>query len=157
MATVDLGGWRDHWARVLRWHARVTSIGEGIPFGMTRDEAVDTVLAFFPVCYHLSDALARSGVKTDDEVRDFMKANDALSLCHDVCIAVKHFEITRPYRATRSMTTTAESKVFMVGGKRPREPVAGEHWSVKTDAGLKDMFDLADECVAGWRTYLPLR
>ena len=37
VATVDLGGWREHWARVLRWHARVTTIGEGIPFGMTRD------------------------------------------------------------------------------------------------------------------------
>ncbi len=89
MATVDLGDWREHWARVLRWHSRITTIGEGISFGMTRDEAVDTMLALFPVCYHLSDALARSGVKTD--------------------------------------------------------------------AGSKDMFELADECVAAWRSYLPLR
>jgi hypothetical protein len=157
VATVDLGDWREHWERVLRWHARVTTIGEGIPFGMTRNEAVDTVLAFFTICYHLSDALARSGVKTDVEVTNFIKSNDALSLCRDLCIAVKHFEIAKPYRATRSMTTTAESKIFMVGGKRPREPVPGEHWSVKTDAGSTDMFDLADECVTAWRSYLPLR
>jgi hypothetical protein len=156
VATVDLGDWRDHWERVLRWHARVAAIGDGIPFGMSRNEAVDTVLAFFPTCYHLSDALFKSGVKTESEVTAFVRSNDALSLCRDLCTAVKHFEITRPYRATHSMTTTAETRVFTVGGRRPREPIAGEHWSVKTDAGSKDMFDLADECVTAWQSYLPL-
>lgn len=156
MATVDLGDWREHWARVLRWHARVTAIGSGIPYGMSRPDAVDTVLAFFTACYHLSDALVKSAVKTDPEVTKFIKSNDALSLCRDLCIAVKHFEISAPYRPTRSMTTTAESLVYVSGGRRHREPVAGEHWSVKTDTGNKDMFDLADECVAAWRAYLPL-
>jgi hypothetical protein len=155
MATVDLGDWREHWARVLRWHARVTTIGNGIPYGMSRADAVDTVLAFFTACYHLSDALVKSNVKTEAEVTKFIKSNSALSLCRDLCIAVKHFEISVPYQPIKSMTTTAESKVFVVGGSRPREPVAGEHWSVKTDASSKDMFDLADECVTAWRSYLP--
>src|ERR1700730_1247592 len=106
MATVDLGDWREHWERVLRWHARVTTIGNGIPVG-NRADAVDTVLAFFTACYHLSDALVRSGVRPDPEVTKFIKSNDALSLCRDLCIADKHFEISAPYRPTRSMTTTA--------------------------------------------------
>jgi hypothetical protein len=156
MATVDLGDWREHWKRVLRWHARVIAIGNGATAGMSRDDAVDTVLAFFIFCYHLSDALGRSGVKTDAEVTALIKSNDALSLCRDLCIAAKHFEISAPYRPTKAMTTSAESQVFVSGGSRRREPVAGEHWSVKTDAGSKDMFDLADDCIAAWRSYLPL-
>lgn len=141
---------------MLRWHARVTVVGDGIPSGLGRDDVVDTVLAFFPICYHLSDALVRSGVKTDAEVTAFIKSNDALSLCHDLCIAVKHFEVSKPYRPTQSLTTTAESQVYVSGGGR-RRTVFGEFWSVKTDAGSKDMFDLADECVTAWRSYLPLR
>ena len=70
---------REHWERVLRWHARVTTIGAGIPFGMTRADAVDTVLAFFTVCYHLSDALVQSKARTAKEVEQFIRSSDALS------------------------------------------------------------------------------
>lgn len=154
MATVDLGDWQEQWKRVLRWHGRITVVGDGITNGLRREDVVDTVLAFFPICYHFGDALVRSGVKTEGEVRNFVKASDALSLCRDLTIAVKHFEITQPYRPIRSLTTTADPQVF---GGTHRRSVFGEHWSVKTDAGSTDMFELADECVAAWRAYLPPR
>ncbi len=155
MATVDLGDWKEQWDRVVRWHTRVATIGDSMPYGMNRSDAVDTVLAFFIFCYHLGDALIRSGVKTESEVTAFIKSNDALSLCRDLCTAVKHFEVSKPYRSTRSLTTTADPQVFVSGGSR-RRSVFGEHWSVRTDAGSTDMFDLADDCSAAWRRYLPL-
>ncbi len=121
---------------------------------MTREDAVDDVLAFFPTCYHLRDSLIQSRKKTEREVDAFIRSNDALALCRDLATAVKHFEVRQPYRPTRFATTTAVPLVVQSGRPPPCEPVPGENWSVLTDAGHKDMFALADECVEAWRSYL---
>jgi hypothetical protein len=152
-ARVELGGWEEHWNRVLRWHARLNRICNGIPGGLTRNDAVDEVLVFFPTCYHLRDSLIRSGRNSEAEVDTFILSNDALALCRDVAIAVKHFEISKPYIQTNYMTTTHISQV-VVSGLNACEPVPGERWQIETDAGRKDMFELADECLAAWRTFL---
>ena len=156
MAKVDLGDWRDHWHRVLRWQARLRRICNGVPPGMTRAEAIDDVLAFFPTCYHLRDALIQSKYKTEREVDALIKSNDALALCRDLATAVKHFEVRQPYRPMQYATTTAMPLAVQSGRPQPCEPVPGENWSVVTDAGSKDMFVLADECVEAWRVYLGL-
>jgi hypothetical protein len=153
-ARVELGGWEEHWERVRRWHVRLKRICNGLPKGVAREDAIDEVLAFFPTCYHLRDSLIQSGHKPQAEVDAFIRKNDALALCRDLATAVKHFEITHPYRPTRTATTTAEPLIVRSGMRTPCEPAPGEQWSVETDAGRKDMFELADECVEAWRTYL---
>jgi hypothetical protein len=137
-ARVNLGGWEDHWKRVLRWHARLKRICNGIPQGLTREDAIDEVLVFFPTCYHLCDSLIRSGHSTEQAVEKFIRSNDALALCRDMAIAVKHFEISKPYIQTNYVTTTHMPPPMFIGPTRC-EPVPGQQWQIETDAGRKDI------------------
>jgi hypothetical protein len=153
MAKVELGDWNEHWQRVLRWEARLNRICHGLPPGITRADAIDEVLAFFPTCYHLRDSLIRSAHLAEKQVDGFIMSNDPLALCRDLATAVKHFEVRQPYRPT-TYATTSHMQVVHHGLRPPCEPVPGENWSVVTDAGHKDMFALANECVDAWRGYL---
>jgi len=152
-ASVNLGGWLDHWSRVGRWHARLEDMCSGLPPGRRPHEAVDDVLAFFVFCYHLRDARVSVG-DSEDQVDAFIKSNGALALCRDLATATKHFEVRKPYVPTQHLMTAAMQTVLRSGKPQPCEPVPGERWVVRTDGGDKDLFELADECIEAWRTYL---
>jgi hypothetical protein len=152
-ASVNLGGWLDHWSRVGRWHARLQDMCRGIPFGRSPHEAVDDVLAFYVFCYHLCDALVREG-HDEAKIEAYIRGSKALALCRDLATAVKHLEVRKPYVPTQHLMTAAIQTVLLSGKSQPCEPLPGERWVVRTDSGDKDLFELADECIEAWRAYL---
>ncbi len=145
--------WQDQRNRIGRWHKRVSAIGRGIPVGMSKDEALDDVFAFFMNCYHQRDWIIGSGFKSPAEVDEYVRNTDVLALCRDICAGLKHFraEPTRAY--IDSSWSTATITVSSTVPAR-REPIPGEYWVITTDRGNVDTFDLADRCVAAWDALL---
>jgi hypothetical protein len=150
--------WLDQWRRVLRWHARLARIRTALPEAdPEKAVALDEVFAFFMNCYHLADWVETSGTKTPQEVEAFIGQSEPMQLCRDVCNGLKH---SRLYgTATNPNWSTTASYFYEYertesGLQQVRE---GAHWVFVTDHGERDMFHLADQCVAAWRRFLPLR
>ena len=144
--------WQDHRNRVGRWHKRLSTIGRGVPPAMSKDEALDDVFAFFMNCYHLRDWVIGSGFKAEADVDAYIRGNDDLALCRDICTGLKHFR-AEPKRALfDSSWSTATGTVAMLPSRR--EPIPGEHWVITANRGDMDMFDLGDRCVAAWDAFL---
>ena len=145
--------WQDQRNRIGRWHKRVMAIGRGIPIGMSKDEALDDVFAFFMNCYHLRDWIIGPGFKSQRAVDEFIRGDDDLALCRDVCTGLKHFR-AEPARAyfDSSWSTATVSISSTIPARR--EPIPGEYWVITTDRGNVDMFDLADRCVGAWDAFL---
>ena len=131
----------EHWIRIRRWQTKLISMCDGIPAGLSREEAVDEVLTFFVLCNDLSDSLIRSGRSQSTEVKAFVDSNPSLALCRDLAVGIKHI-------------TSAAMPHVGPSGQQHCEPVPGEQWLVDTDGGSKGVFDLAVECMDAWRSYL---
>jgi hypothetical protein len=140
-AQSELGVWQEHWVRIRRWQTRLIRMCDGLPDGLTREDALDDVLAFFLICYHFRDALIRSGDCHETEIDAYIESTDVLALCRDLAVAGKRM-------------TAAPMPMLGPSGQHYCEPVPGEQWLVETDAGPKDIFDLAVECHDAWWTYL---
>jgi hypothetical protein len=144
--------WPDQRNRLGRWHKRLAAIGRGIPVGISKDEALDDVYAFFLNCYHLRDWVIGSGFKSEADVNAYIRGNDDLALCRDICTGLKHFR-AEPKRALFDSSWSTATVTVAIFPER-REPIPGEHWVITTDRGDVDMFDLADRCVAAWDSFL---
>jgi len=120
----------------------------GIPVGTTKDEALDDVFAFFMNCYHLRDWVIASGFKSGAEVDRYIRGNNDLALCRDICTGLKHYRAKSKRALFDSTWSTAT--VTMTAFPERREPIPGEYWVITTERGDVDMFDLADRCVAAW-------
>lgn len=156
MATSHLGtDWSDQWERVERWKARLDVIREALPGdGPAKTSALDDVYAFFMNCFHLGDWVWRSGAKTKDEVRDFIKNDPDMRLCPNVCTGLKHFRVKPAQALADSNWSTATTYVpigFTADGMR-MGLLPARH--IVTSSGGRDMFVTADRCVAAWRRFL---
>lgn len=114
---------------------------DGLPNGLTREDAIDDVLASFLTSYHFRDALIRCGHSQPTEVDAYIESTDALALCRELAVGGKRI-------------TAAPMPPLGPSGQHYCEPVPGEQWLVETEAGPKDIFDLAVECKDAWWTYL---
>lgn len=162
--------WNDQWQRVQRWHQQVAAIGareiEYTDVAHYRGYAGDVIYTFFMHCFHLKDWLVGSEATTDQEVDAFIDGSEAMWWCRDICHGMKHFKLQPTRKTTTHQTwSTASASVSTVHWAAPetmnevlrhqqREPVPGEHWyftDFTSTRKFKDMFDLADECMAAWR------
>jgi hypothetical protein len=144
--------WQDQRNRVGRWQKRLAAIGRGIPVGTSKEEALDDVFAFFMNCYHLRDWVVGSGFKSEADVDNYIRGNNDLALCRDICTGLKHFR-AEPKRALFD-SSWSTATVTLAAFPERREPIPGEYWVITTDRGEVDMFDLADRCVAAWDAFL---
>jgi hypothetical protein len=123
----------EHWRRLRRWQTRLIRTCDGIPRGLSREEAIDEVLAFFLLCYHLRDSLIRSGRSQAIDLDAFIDSSGALALCRDLTVGIKTI-------------TSAPLPPLGPSGQHYCEPVPAEQWLVAAVARSKDIFDLAVEC-----------
>ena len=148
----------DQWHRVLRWHARLDRIRKALPEAdPEKSLALDEVFAFFMNCFQMADWLKNSGDKPRKEVDDFIERSPAMLLCRDICNGVKHFRLdpNRPTTTHPNLSSAASySREYITTETGPRLVREGGHWVFVTDDGERDMFELADECLAAWRGYL---
>jgi hypothetical protein len=63
-----IGEWLEHWARIRRGQNKLIRMCDGLQNGLTREDAIDDVLAFFLFCYHFRDALIRDGHSQETEI-----------------------------------------------------------------------------------------
>lgn len=144
--------WRDQWARVLRWHARLNTFRENLPEDYmveARALRLDDLFAFFMNCLHLTDWLKNSGAKTKKELDEFFDREPAMRLCRDVANGLKHYRLDpdrEPAPANPGWSTT-ESRMTVM----PPEPA---RWFFVGETGWHDMFETADACVAAWGRFL---
>jgi hypothetical protein len=140
-AAGERGEWQEHWARIRRWQIRWIRMCDGLPNGLTREYAIDDLLASFHTLYHFRDALIHSGHSQASEVDAYIESIDALALCRDLAVGAKRI-------------TAAPMPPLGPSGQHYCEPVPGEQWLVETDAGPWDIFDLVVECKDAWWSYL---
>lgn len=171
-ATSHLGtDWEDQWQRVQRWHQQVEAIGaQRFDYGgdveSYRPWAGDVIYAFFMNCFHLKDWLVGSGATSKASVDVFIDGSEPMRWCRDICHGMKHFKLEPQRRTTTHAVWSTASASFSVThvitfdatgesvAHQPREPVPGEHWYFTSGNLFKDMFDLADECMAAWRRFI---
>jgi len=90
--------------RVKRWKNRIeNSINDYRQGKLTLPplEFTDTIWSFFVSCYHMKDY-----IENDDRFEKnplvkiylnlYIKKNDCLKVCYDICIGVKHLKIDHP-------------------------------------------------------------
>jgi hypothetical protein len=147
----DDTGWPEQWARVQRWHKRLDRFRAAPPAkgDPSEPEALDQALAFFMNCYHLADWLEKDRQDPHPGATNFVHQTEVLRVCRDLCNGIKHcvLEASPKFKPTYpNMTTTAQTVV--VAG------VPTTRWWVDVKPGdRRDMFDLADQCVAAWRSF----
>jgi hypothetical protein len=146
---------RDQWERVQRWHARLARIRAALPRrGPEKQIALDDVFAFFMNCYHLADWIAQDGEKPRHEVEALIKQSEPMRLCRDVCNGLKHYRLDPGRHSENPNWTTTTMITFRTGPVPPEPSEITPGWVIVTEAGGRDMFDLADACVAEWRRFL---
>lgn len=89
--------YRDQWNRLKRSYQRLKEMDEGRAYSIHSENYQDEIYTFFMNCYHLKDWLKRDlKFRAHNEVEDYVKLNEALLVCADICNAHKHFHLDNP-------------------------------------------------------------
>lgn len=146
------GGWRAQYARVARWHNRVTKIGRAKSRANDNDMEAehDFVYAFFQTCYHLRDWLQHSGAVERAKLDDFFRDNKEMQVCRDICIGTKHLRVDKP-SVDSSFNIGREYVPAEWPGDRPH---INERWFIIAGDTKYDIFELADRCMELWKQFL---
>jgi hypothetical protein len=151
------GGWRGHYARVLRWHVRLTAFCETAYLHDTlADTDFDDMLAFFVTCYHLADWLESDGAVPNKVADHYVRETLPLMVCRDICNGSKHAALTRQ-RSLREFAFHRQYRApFVVafaweepGYENPLAAPGYEH--VRTE--MFGVQQLADDCLTAWRAF----
>src|SRR4051812_44342227 len=88
--------WREQYERTERWYKRFAAINSGRVHDVPSDYYVDEIYAFFLNCYHLKDWIKNDSSLPStvrSAVEDFVKSEEWLCLCADVCNGLKHLKL----------------------------------------------------------------
>jgi len=156
----DLRKHQEQFERMKRWYERIKKIDQGeshnLSFvNLSPSYFYDEVYAFFMNCYHLKDWIENDDtVKQEDKgkVENFMRKDDSMSLCRDICIKIKHLEQKSVSWSGRVPEFKGREFPVSLGGGD--EPIIGVKFSIETETGPKDAFELASECVRKWEEFI---
>jgi len=85
-----------------------------------------------------------------EKVEEFVSGNRELSLCADICNAIKHLTLT----STRSGQDPRFGKrIFHAGVGGPETTISVEY-SIDTSSGPVDAFELATNCLQAWENFI---
>ena len=136
--------------RTKRYFTRFKKINDGKLHDQSSQNYDDDVYAFFQNCYHLKDWIKNDPACVGwSNVEDCISRNTDLSICADLCNALKHLALTRP-RSTENPN--------FAGGHITLNIADGLDISIKykvsTSSGDMDAFQLAERCVAAWENHI---
>lgn len=146
---------QEQFERMKRWYERIKEIDEGRLHNISSDHYHDEVYAFFINCYHLKDWIENDKTvepRDKGKVEPFMKKDDSMSLCRDICIGIKHLEQQSPPWSGRVPEFAGRKFSLSLGGGP--EPIIKVKFSIKTKTGTIDAFKLASECVQKWEEFI---
>ena len=142
----------EQWDRVRRWYLRFTEISEGKLHDRPSDFYQDEVYAFFMNCYHLKDWIKHDPTASSlsAKVEAFITTVPEMALCADICNGIKHLVLSKP----RSPENPHFGKrLFKVGVGTQPTTIAVEY-TIDTESGTIDAFDLATRCLKAWEGFL---
>ena len=155
----------DQYNRMIRWYQRFQTINNGVLISPGIAEyQYDEILVFFIFCHHLRDWIIQDTTVNKShpnykkfkllksKISDFIKNNDCMCLCADICNSAKHKHLDK------SSNYYEETSVRFVGVhliETPRGKLYKPKWEILTDSGKRyDLFEVATECKTKWFEFL---
>lgn len=146
----------DQFERMKRYFTRFKQINDGKTHNQSSKNYDDDVYAFFQNCYHLKD-----WIKNDPEcsnwskVENFINQNGDLSICADLCNALKHLILTKPRSIENPAFAGGHITLKITDGFEVKESVdISIKYKVSASSGDIDAFQLAERCVTAWDIYI---
>ncbi len=153
----------DQWERVLRWHEWLTPLLTAFPENEpAKSYALDDLWAFFRNCYDLTDWVVRAGVKSQEEVYGFVDASEPMRICRDIANGVTHYRLSPEKQTTTNPNWTTMTYYTYVGREVDDLREVAHRVFVKDQAerfdiaATRDLLEVADACVAAWRSFLDI-
>ena len=121
---------------------RFTELSVGRRHMTASDNYIDDVYAFFQNCYHLKDWIKNdptlpSSIRS--EVEDYIDQTRALSICADLCNALKHLKLSGS-RSKENPSFGNKHYALHLGGGDP--PIISLRYQVTTALGTEDAYEL---------------
>src|SRR2546429_741847 len=112
-------------------------------------------------CYNVRVGGVQSGARKKKVVEALIRDKEQLFFCRNFCHGLKHtgLEVSgrrKPIPANPNWTTATVPASFQPNAFQADAFPTSPHWVFIGEAGPRDMFTLADECVSAWRRYLAL-
>ena len=151
---------QEQFERMKRWYERIKKIDQGMPHNLSfvnlpSSYFYDEVYAFFLNCYHLRDWIQNDDTVKPlekEKLKPFIKQNECMRLCADICIGIKHLKRTKSdYSGKDPKFGGREFPLSLEGGP---EPIIKVKFSIETKTGTIDAFKLASECVRKWGEFI---
>jgi hypothetical protein len=149
-----VSSWREQYDRTVRWLDRFTELSVGRRHVTASDNYIDDVYAFFQNCYHLKDWIKNDPALPQDirdEVERYINQTRELSICADLCNALKHLSLSNS-RSRENPSFGNKHYALHLGGEGT--PIISLRYEVATAAGTEDAYELAKKCVDAWTTFL---
>ena len=146
---------QEQFERTKRWYERIKKIDQGMQHNLPSDYYCDEVYAFFLNCFHLKDWIENDDtVKSlaKGKVKNFIKQDECMSVCADICNSIKHLKLTKPPWSDQDPKFGGRKFSLSLGGEP--EPIIKVKFSIETKTGTIDAFELASECVRKWGEFI---
>lgn len=143
--------------RMKRYFTRFKKINNGKLHDQSSSNYDDDVYAFFQNCYHLKDWIKNDPACVNwSKVEDCINQNTDLSICADLCNALKHLALTKPPRSTENPNFAGgHITLNITDGFGVKESIdISIKYKVSTSSGDIDAFQLAERCVEAWENYI---
>jgi len=144
----------EQFERVKRWYERFKMTDSGRPHTHPSDYYQDEVYAFFQNCHHLRDwILNDDNLNIDAEtLRNFINNHQELQICGDLCNGTKHLTLTGRWSP---INPEFGAQHFDLKLEVPNNKATiSVKYSIDTDTGGMDAFDLATECLQIWEEFI---
>lgn len=140
-------------ARLDYQFRKLPGIREGI-YPLCGDQVEHELYSFFEICYHLKD-----WIKNDPEcttfspVEDYVNTSPPLRICADICNRLKHRTLNTR-RSKESIGLFQIERTFRFTKNPNDDRVSIKNALIKTERGTECCFELANDCIEAWTTYL---
>lgn len=146
--------YQEQFERMKRWYELFKKIDNGVPHTLSSDHYQDVVFAFFQNCFHLKDQMKNDNSVAPGpraKVEQFINQNYRLQLCPDICNGTKHLKLTKRPPHTGKTPKFESRKIALTVG--PTKPTIQVKWSITTQTGKVDAFQLASDCIQKWKDF----
>ena len=143
---------QEQYERVKRYYKKFKDINEGLIRNEPSEFYVDTIYSFFIHCFHLKDWIKNdpAAALVAPKVENYIHRNLDLSICGDICIALKHLkndEKHTPHSQLNPQFGKKSIKLHLGGEENGKFEMK---MTIDTSSGPRDAFDIATKCIDAW-------
>jgi len=133
-----------------RYFVRFKEINDGRGHSQPSLYYDDDVYAFFQNCYYLKDWIKNDPACSSwSSIEGMINKNKDLSICADLCNALKHLILKNKPRSTVNPNFAGGKITLKIDGFN-----ISKKYIVSTSTGDIDAFELAKRCVNAWEQYI---